>query len=221
MPESQGNSRGRRSREEILDVASRVMADRGYAATSMSLLTQESGLPRSAINHHHFDSKAGLLSAVMARGAYEFFTEMRRMHEGGPGPGTPRERLDWFLVRTGWAFLNKPEFLRLHLILLMSAEANESEVRSILEQVRRDGRAYMHEMIATAFAGEGAEIAETVATALDYFAIAGFDGSFVALTAEPERSMDEQMHILSAAVASVGEEMALRLRAGRRTRNKR
>lgn len=220
MSESQGNSRGRRSREEILDAASRVMADRGYAATSLSLLTQESGLPRSAI-YHHFDSKAGLLSAVMARGAYEFFNEMRRMHEGGPGPGTPRERLDWFLVRTGWAFLNKPEFLRLHLILLMSSEANEPEVRSILEQVRRDGRAYMHQMIATSFATEGPRIAEAVATALDYFAIAGFDGSFVALTAEPERNMDEQMHILSSAVASVGEELASRLRSGRNTHWKR
>ena len=70
------NSRGRRSREEILDAASRVMAERGYAATTMSVLSQETGLPKSAI-YHHFSSKGGLLSAVMERGAHDFFAAMR------------------------------------------------------------------------------------------------------------------------------------------------
>lgn len=212
--EKSGNRRGRRSREEILDAATRIMAERGYAATSLSVLSRETGLPKSAV-YHHFQSKAGLLSAVMERGAYEFFAAMRAAQAGGPEGGTPRERLAWFLLRTGEAFLARPDFLRLHLLLVMSAEAAEAEVDAIIERVRRDGRAHMNAMIAASFAAEGAEVAQAVADELDYFGIAGFDGAFVALQAEPDRGMAVQMELLAEAVAALGEARAARLRAAR------
>ncbi|YCK37885.1 TetR/AcrR family transcriptional regulator [Actinomadura sp. ATCC 39365] len=83
-----GNSRGRRSRQEILDAAARVMSVRGYAGTSISTLVKETGLPKSAF-YHHFESKAGLLSAVMAQGARGFFEAMREAHRDPPAGGTP------------------------------------------------------------------------------------------------------------------------------------
>ena len=202
--EKSGNRRGHRSREEILDAASRVMAERGYAATSLSVLSKESGLPKSAV-YHHFQSKAGLLSAVMARGAYDFFAAMRDAQAGGPAGSTPRERLDWYLQRTGEVFMARPQFLRLHLILIMSAEAAEAEVDTIIDRVRRDGRAHMNKMIAASFAGAGDEIAQAVADELDYFGIAGFDGAFVALQAEPDRGLTTQMALLAEAMAALGE----------------
>ncbi|WP_199747582.1 TetR/AcrR family transcriptional regulator [Actinomadura sp. WAC 06369] len=210
--EKSGNRRGRRSREEILDVASRIMAERGYAATSLSVLSRETGLPKSAV-YHHFHSKAGLLSAVMARGAYEFFAAMRRAQAGGPEGGTPRERLTWYLVRTGEAFMARPDFLRLHLLLVMSAEAAEAEVDAIVERVRRDGRAHMNAMIAASFAEEGEEAARAVADELEYFGIAGFDGAFVALQAEPDRDLTAQMTLLAEAMAALGEARLAALRA--------
>ncbi|MEU6040816.1 TetR/AcrR family transcriptional regulator [Actinomadura sp. NPDC047616] len=213
-----GNSRGRRSREEILDVASRIMAERGYAATSLSVLSRETGLPKSAV-YHHFHSKAGLLSAVMARGAREFFAAMRQAQAEGPEGDTPRERLTWFLLRTGEAFMARPDFLRLHLLLVMSAEAAEAEVDSIIEQVRHDGRVHMNRMIAESFAPEGEEIAQAVADDLDYFGIAGFDGAFVAMQAEPHRDLADQMRLLAEAMAALGEARVARLRAGTATRD--
>ncbi|MFI6520696.1 TetR/AcrR family transcriptional regulator [Spirillospora sp. NPDC050679] len=207
-----GNRRGRRSREEILDAAERLMAERGYAATSLSALSRECGLPKSAV-YHHFRSKAGLLSAVMARGAYEFYAAMRRAQAGGPEGDTPRERLAWFLLRTGEIFMARPDFLRLHLLLVMSAEAAEAEVDAVIDQVRRDGRAQMNRMIAASFAAEGAEVAQAVADGLDHFAIAGFDGAFVALQAGHGRGMADQMRLLAEAVAALGEARAARTRA--------
>jgi AcrR family transcriptional regulator len=209
--EKNGNRRGRRSREEILDVASRVMAERGYAATSLSVLSRETGLPKSAV-YHHFQSKAGLLSAVMARGAYEFFAAMRDAQAGGPEGGTPRERLTWFLLRTGEVFAARPDFLRLHLILIMSAEAAEAEVDAIVEQVRHDGRAHMNTMIAASFAAEGADVAQAVADELEYFGIAGFDGAFVATQADPGRGLAPQMTLLAEAMAALGEARVAALR---------
>ena len=197
------NKRGRRSREELLEIASRLMAERGYAATSLSVLSQESGLPKSAI-YHHFHSKSGLLTAVMSRGAYGFFEAMRTAHAGGPVGTTPEERMRWFLVRTAEVFRAQPDFLRLHLILVMSAEAAEADIDTMIEQVRRDGRAYMNHMIATAFADAGADAAQRVADELDYFGIAGFDGAFVAWQADPRRDLTAQMELLADAVVALG-----------------
>ncbi|MFF4081578.1 TetR/AcrR family transcriptional regulator [Streptomyces sp. NPDC001777] len=211
-----GNRRGRRSREEILEVASRLMAERGYAATTLSELSRESGLPKSAV-YHHFRSKSGLLSAVMEHGAYAFFQHMARAQAEPPRGGTVRERLGWYLRRTGEVFLANPDFLRLHLILVMNAEVGEEaeaeEIGRIIERVRRDGRAHMNRMIADSFAEYGPEAAQAVADRLDHFAIAGFDGAFVAWQADPSRSMTEAMDLLTDAVATLGEAIAAPLRS--------
>ncbi|MFE7467426.1 TetR/AcrR family transcriptional regulator [Streptomyces sp. NPDC057499] len=208
-----GNRRGRRSRDEILEVASHLMAERGYAATTLSELSRESGLPKSAV-YHHFRSKGGLLCAVMERGAYAFFRDMARAQENPPRQGSVRERLGWYLRRTGEVFLANPDFLRLHLILVMNAEAAKdaeaAEIDRILERVRRDGRARMNRMIAESFAEYGPKVAQSVADRLDYFAIAGFDGAFVAWRADPSRSMTEAMELLTDAVAALGESIAAR-----------
>ncbi|MEU6416827.1 TetR/AcrR family transcriptional regulator [Streptomyces spiralis] len=211
-----GNRRGRRSREEILEVASRLMAERGFAATTLSELSRESGLPKSAV-YHHFRSKGGLLSAVMEHGAYAFFRHMAEAQADPPREGSARERLGWYLRRTGEVFLAHPDFLRLHLILVMNAEVAEAaeaaEVDRIIERVRRDGRALMNHMIADSFAEYGSAVAQAVADRLDYFAIAGFDGAFVAWQADPSRSMAEAMDLLTDAVAALGESIAARPRS--------
>lgn len=208
------NSRGRRSREEILDTASRVMAERGYAATTMSVLSQETGLRKSAI-YHHFSSKGGLLSAVMERGAHDFFAAMRRAHANPPAGGTPADRMEWYLQRTGEVFMARRDFLRLHLILVLSEEADDAdraEVAAKIAEVRAEGRAYMREMIACAFAPEGEAIASVVAAELDYFGIAGFDGSFIAFQADPARTLPAQMSLLARAIAALGQARAAQLR---------
>lgn len=206
-----GNRRGRRSRDEILEAASRLMAERGFAATTLSELSRVSGVPKSAV-YHHFRSKAGLLSAVMERGAHAFFEHMAKAQERPPRECGVRERLGWYLQRTGEVFLAHPDFLRLHLILVMNAEvmdaAEACEVEAIIERVRRDGRAHMNRMIADSFAAYGPDTAQAVADRLDYFAIAGFDGAFVAWQADPSRSLTDAMDQLTDAVAALGESLA-------------
>jgi AcrR family transcriptional regulator len=63
---------GEQSRELILDATERLMATRGYAATSISDIRNACGLPPSSI-YWHFGSKEGVLAAVMERGADRFF----------------------------------------------------------------------------------------------------------------------------------------------------
>lgn len=208
-----GNRRGRRSRGEILDVAARIMAERGYAATTLSVLSGETGLPKSAI-YHHFHSKGGLLTAVMERGLNDFFSAMREAHTDPPEGGTHLERLTWFLQRTGEVLAARTDFMRLHMILVLSAEAAEAEIADTIETVRRDGRALMNDMIRESFHDEGPEIAQAIADELDYFGIAGFDGAFIAMQADPSRTLPPQNQLLAEAIVLLGESIAERLRAG-------
>jgi len=206
-----GNKRGRRSRGEILDVAARIMAERGYAATSLSVLSTETGLPKSAI-YHHFHSKGGLLTAVMERGLNDFFEAMREAHADPPEGGTHLERLSWFLRRTGEVLAARTDFMRLHMILVLSAEAAEAEIADTIETVRRDGRVLMNDMIRESFRDEGPEIAQAVADELDYFGIAGFDGAFLAMQADPTRSLPPQNQLLAEAIVLLGEQIVERIK---------
>jgi AcrR family transcriptional regulator len=212
-----GNRRGRQSRQEILDAAARVMSVRGYAGTSMSTLAKETGLPKSAF-YHHFRSKAGLLSAVMAQGARGFFDAMREAHRDPPEGGTPRERLGWYLQRTGEVFEHREEFLRLLLVLVMSREAAEApEAMQTVIAVRDEGRDYMRHMIRSAFLSEGEEAATAVAQALAHFGMAGFDGAFVSLQSADGKPILEFMNELTEAMVAIGEGVV----AGHRARSAR
>ncbi|WP_263247436.1 TetR/AcrR family transcriptional regulator [Saccharopolyspora rosea] len=215
-----GNRRGRRSRQEILDVAARVMAARGYAATSISVLAGETGLPKSAF-YHHFESKAGLLSAVMARGAHEFFDAMREAHRNPPEGGTPRERLAWYLHRTSETFADHQDFLRLLLALVMTNEAAEApEVLQTIIDVRNEGRDYMRHMIHSSFSVAGEDVASAIADELAHFAMAAFDGTFVSLQSADGKSGGELMRLLGDAMAAIGEARVAAVRAAAKSRRR-
>ncbi|MDR0216709.1 MAG: TetR/AcrR family transcriptional regulator [Comamonas sp.] len=214
-----GNRRGQRSRQEILDAAAKVMATRGYAGTSLSALVQESGIPKSAI-YHHFESKAGLLSEVMARGAREFFAAMRDAHQTPPEDGTPHERLGWYLHKTGEVFVHREDFLRLLLLLVMSSEATDApEAMQTIADIRKEGLDYMRHMIRMSFSSKGEAIADELANALAFFGVAGFDGAFVGMQSGDGRTMSEYMTQLTNAMAALGtaHESARGLRAANKT----
>jgi AcrR family transcriptional regulator len=56
--------RGRTTRAQLIDVATRLFAARGYDATSIEAVLAESGASRGSL-YHHFKSKEALFLAVM------------------------------------------------------------------------------------------------------------------------------------------------------------
>jgi AcrR family transcriptional regulator len=203
-----GNRRGQQSRQEILDAAGRVMAACGYAGTSMSALVEATGIPKSAI-YHHFGSKAGLLAEVMAHGAREFFAAMREAHQNPP-EGTSRERLGWYLQRTGEVFQHRENFMRLQFVLVMNDETIEPEAMQILIEVRNEGRDYMRKMIRNALGVDGERMTATFVDDLAYFGMVGFDGAFISLQSGDKRTMEKHMEQLTNALIALAESHASR-----------
>ena len=166
---------GDRSREDILDAASRLMAARGFDGTSISALAKESGLPASSI-YWHFGSKEGVLMAVMERGAEEFvkLTSLENL----PRAASRAEKLTWVFQRAARIIEESPEFLRLQTVLLLSAPAGGANAAVLrLRQQQRDG---LRDALALCFSEPGSAPAIQTADRLVDFAGAAFEGTFLA-----------------------------------------
>src|SRR5271156_6425551 len=61
---NQNVARGAATREHLLAVATALFAERGYEATSIDAVLQESGVSRGSL-YHHFKGKDALFEAVL------------------------------------------------------------------------------------------------------------------------------------------------------------
>ena len=126
---TQKEMQGAQSRRQILDAALDLMSERGYAATSISAISKRSGLPASSI-YWHFESKEGLLTAVLDDGAVSFVDSLPKFEEL---TGSPEERLAAVSRGLARGLAQGPRFLRL--LLVMGLESN-SETSPVLGSIR-------------------------------------------------------------------------------------
>lgn len=167
---------GDRSRGEILDAASSLMSTKGFSATSISDLAKESGLPPSSI-YWHFESKAGVLGAVMERGAQRYFAEVAAISPvWGDSPNDNFRRL---MELSNVVVRSHPEFLRLFMVLLLGSEGHESQ-SDVVRRVRELGREHLHEALRQSFEPWGAALSEAIADEFADTALVQFDGVFLA-----------------------------------------
>jgi AcrR family transcriptional regulator len=162
---------GQESRRRILDAASHLMSERGFAGTSISEVSRLSGLPASSI-YWHFESKEGLLAAVVEEGAQRWFDELH-----ASGHGTPK----LFSRATADALEKRPEFLRL--LFLIALERKEID-RTSLAAIRRVRKLALQRIRASLVPrlselGVAPEPAERIADELSLFALAVTDGTFI------------------------------------------
>lgn len=181
-PGTKRQQQGTGSREQILDATERLMATRGYAATSISDIRKACGLPASSI-YWHFGSKDGVLAAVMERGADRFFAAI----PGGAG-------IDNQLAVLADLQAQRPEFLRI-LYLLSLERSDDPTVTAVVRRVRdtaisRFADAVRSQLPADLPAGR----AERVVAELTAFAVAQSDGVFFAGHFEPDTADIARMY---------------------------
>ena len=63
--------------ERILDAAEQLFAEKGFAETSLRLITSKAGVNLAAVNYH-FGSKKALIQAVFSRFLGPFCTSLDR-----------------------------------------------------------------------------------------------------------------------------------------------
>ena len=196
------NRRGTRSREAVLDAAERLMAKEGFEAATIAALVEEAGLPPSSI-YHYFGSKEGVLLAVMERGAERFFGEVPVVTERlGPAAGHLR-----VVVETVAETLERhPDFLRILVVMATQPPtAGDGEVHAVVNRIRKLALDGLRDQMAVAFR---IEADGHVAHHLARFALAAFDGAFVAHQAQRSVRLTQVLEHLPAALVAVRREHA-------------
>jgi AcrR family transcriptional regulator len=196
------NRRGARSRDAVLDAAERLMAGHGYEAATVAALVEEAGIPPSSI-YHYFGSKEGVLLAVMERGAERFFAELPDFDRRA---GSQADHLR-ALVQTVTATLERnPDFLRI--LVVMAAQpmiATDGEVQRVVNRVRELALERLRAQMEIVF---GLESDGEAADHLARFALASFDGAFVACQSRPELTLGGLLEHLPAALIAVRRDLA-------------
>lgn len=173
---------GEQSRELILDATERLMATRGYAATSISDIRAACGLPPSSI-YWHFGSKEGVLAAVMERGADRFFAAI-------PSGETAEQQLKV----TARLQADHPDFLRLFYMLSLERSADPA-VAEVVRHVRDTAIARFRDAISQLLPADTPPTkADRVVTELTAVAVAFSDGIFFAEHLETGATDVERMY---------------------------
>jgi AcrR family transcriptional regulator len=96
-----GNGAGSTRRAELLAIAERMFATRGYSQTTVRDIADEAGILSGSL-YHHFDSKEAMLHEILQEFMGSLLAGFRQGHRAG---GSPRESLDG-LVRTAFATIH-------------------------------------------------------------------------------------------------------------------
>jgi AcrR family transcriptional regulator len=182
---------GEQSRELILDATERLMATRGYAATSISDIRNACGLPPSSI-YWHFGSKEGVLAAVMERGADRFFAAIPTSEDA--------EEQVAVLSRLQ---AQHPDFLRLFYMLSLE-RSDDPAVAAVVRRVRDTAIGRFRSAITQLLpADTPPSQADSVVTELTALAVALSDGVFFADHLEPDTDVERMYRRLSQAVTAL------------------
>ncbi len=132
-----------RSQRLLIEAASRLFAEKGFADTSVQAIAEASGVSRGSIAWH-FGSKEGLLFAVVDASFAEWESEvLLRLLREGRGPASLRQ-----VVEAHLAFVRaNPEIVRLFFVLLFDALGPRAHLRAryvaIYERFRSYGREWL------------------------------------------------------------------------------
>jgi AcrR family transcriptional regulator len=191
VPLSKKQQQGEQSRELILDATERLMATRGYAATSISDIRNACGLPPSSI-YWHFGSKEGVLAAVMERGADRFFAAIPTAEDA--------ERQ---LAVLSTLQSQHPEFLRL-LYMLALERNNDPAVAAVVRRVRDTAIVRFRDAITQLLPADAPPAkADRVVRELTAFAVALSDGVFFAEHLEPDTDVERMYRQLFQALKAL------------------
>ena len=184
MTPTKRQRQGEDSREVILDATERLMSTQGYAATSISHIRRETGLPASSI-YWHFGSKEGVLAAVMERGAERYFAQIPR---DSPDIETQRAAVAKLMVAN-------PDFFRL-MYMLSLERSDHPAVAAAIRRVRDTAIAGFAGVIRQMLPADIApEQADRVVTELAAVATAMSDGVFFAEHLEPDSTDVDRMYV--------------------------
>ena len=195
---------GVESRRKIVEAAAALMAERGFAGTSIAAVSQRSGLPSGSI-YWHFASKEALLGAVVEEGARRWFDSFPRLKDR---PTDPAERAAATLESIVTSLESQPEFLRL--LLLIALERREVDPASLaaIRRVRDLALEPLRKILVGLLAPLKLRNAARVSDEFARLVLVVADGAFVAHHIDPDKAdIRRSFSLLRRALTALAREM--------------
>lgn len=202
---------GEVSRQRILDAAAEVAGERGYEGTSISRVSERSGLPASSI-YWHFRDKDELIAAVIER-SFQSWIDAWEQRALEPDGGSREEAFHANLQRIGRDLAGFPDFLRLGLMLVLERRPEEPTARRRFIETRHIVRRRLQGIYDVYFSGLSAE---DVSSLVD-LTLALADGFFIAREAEGV-DLGEAFDAMATAILGAAGKMAESGRSSGRNR---
>ncbi|WP_328392806.1 TetR/AcrR family transcriptional regulator [Streptomyces sp. NBC_00390] len=196
MTEASARDRGTRSHDAILDTATELMSQHGYAATSISMISAACGLPASSL-YWHFGSKDGIYVAVLERARIALLAALPPVDVPG---ADVRHRLDTFLGSVGESFQRHPHSLKLLLAVGMLRQDASTAALAELRHYRDALLAWAQDSLSVVFdLGGRPEVSDQLAR----FTLRTASGTAVARWFEPATSLEiEPLRVALLALAA-------------------
>jgi AcrR family transcriptional regulator len=194
---------GVESRRKIVDAAAALMADRGFAGTSIAAVSERSGLPSGSI-YWHFESKEALLGAVVEEGARRWFDALPA---SDTLPSEPAERATALLEAVVESLEQHPEFLRLLLLIALERREVDGTSLALIRRVRALALERIRKVLFVLLAGFDRTLAERLAGEFAVFVLCVADGAFVAQHIDRETDLREVFGVMRRALTALAREM--------------
>jgi AcrR family transcriptional regulator len=196
---------GEESKERILDAATEIAGERGYEGTSISLVSERSGLPASSI-YWHFDNKDALIAAVIERSYGRWLADAGAFVPVREGVSR-KDQLVASLQQTAKALLESGDFLRLGLMLTLERRPEQPAARALFLQVRAETQRRAEDSYRRLFP----ELDAAGISQLASLTMAAADGLFIAREVDGD-AFDHfaSFETLAAAVLGAAEHLAAR-----------
>jgi AcrR family transcriptional regulator len=190
------------SRQRILDAATRLMAERGYSGTSISMITRLSGLPASS-TYWHFGSKEQLLGAVIENAATTWLRSLPRYEDLR---GRPRERFRKLMLDSaGRPGGHELDFLRLLFMISLEQAEGRGEVMATVRRVRQQVKKAFLRAFADTYGEPKDARARARVEELADFTLAASDGIYLAGQIETDVNKQRLLELLVTAFFCLAE----------------
>jgi AcrR family transcriptional regulator len=204
---------GVESRRRIVDAAATLMAERGFAGTSIAAVSQRSGLPSGSI-YWHFESKEALLAAVMEEGARRWFDALPRVDDL---PTDPAQRTAALFEAVDASLESHPEFLRLLLLIALERRDVDPTSLAVIQRVRELALERIRRMLVFLLTPLKLRNTQTLADEFAQLVLVVADGTFVAQHIDPEQAdVRRSFGLLRRALTALAREMDSAARRKRR-----
>jgi len=204
---------GVQSRRRIVDAAAALMAERGFAGTSIAAVSQRSGLPSGSI-YWHFESKEALLAAVVEEGARRWFDALPRFDRL---PSDPAERTAALFDAVDASLESHPEFLRLLLLVALERRDVDPTSLAVIRRVRDLALDRIRKMLVVLLAPLKLRNVQRIADEFARLVLVVADGAFVAQHIDPEQAdVRRSFGLLRRALTAVARDMDTAERGKRR-----